>query len=98
MNILAIERQGRFATEVLRPSGSTELAVGDIVLLDIRASAERMAAWKDEYRVEALPLEEGDYFLDRSQEIGMVEAIIPPELAADRQYRAAGAGAGGIPA
>jgi di/tricarboxylate transporter len=79
VNILAIERKGRFATEVIRPSGSTELAVGDIVLLDVRASAERMAAWREEYRVEILSLEDGDYFLDRSQDIGMVEAIIPPE-------------------
>jgi di/tricarboxylate transporter len=79
VNILAIERRGRFANEVIRPSGSTELAVGDVVLLDVRAAPERMAAWKDEYRVETLPLEEGGYFLDRSQEIGMVEAIIPPD-------------------
>jgi len=81
VNILAIERKRSFATEVIRPNGSTELAVGDIVLLDIRASAERMAAWKEEYRVEALSLEGGDYFLDRSQDIGMIEAIIPPDSA-----------------
>lgn len=79
VNILAIERQRRFATEVIRPSATSELAVDDIVLLDVRVAPERMAQLRVEYGVTALPLVDGDYFLDRSQEIGMIEAIIPPD-------------------
>ncbi len=79
VNILAIERRRRFETEVIRPTATSELGAGDVVLLDVRVTPERMAALRDEYRVAALPLVDGDYFLDRSQEIGMIEAIIPPD-------------------
>ncbi|MBR0683568.1 SLC13 family permease [Roseomonas eburnea] len=79
INILAIERDSRFTTEVIRPNATTELEVGDVVLLDVRAPAERSRELGEEYHVEVLPLLGGDYFLDRSQEIGMVEAIVPPD-------------------
>lgn len=79
VNILAIERQRRFAVDVIRPSASSELAAGDVVLLDVRVAPDRMVQLRQEYGVTALPLEDGDYFLDRSQEIGMVEAIVPPD-------------------
>ena len=79
VNILAIERRQRFATEVIRPDAATELQAGDVVLLDVRTTSERAQALLDEYKVENLPLEGGGYFLDRSQQIGMVEAIIPPD-------------------
>ncbi len=79
VNVLAIERPGRFAAEVIRPDAATELGFGEVLLLDIRASSGRIATLREEYGVEVLPLEDGGYFLDRSQDIGMVEAIIPPE-------------------
>ncbi len=79
VNILAIERQRRFATEVIRPTATTELGAGDAVLLDVRVAPDRMAALREEYGVTALPLVDGGYFLDRSQELGMIEAIVPPD-------------------
>ncbi|MBR0672893.1 SLC13 family permease [Neoroseomonas soli] len=79
VNLLAIERGHRFATELLRPSGATVIKAGDVMLADVRAAAGRIEAMRAEFRVETLPLEEGGYFLDHSQEIGMVEAIIPPD-------------------
>ena len=79
VNILAIERRDHFGTEVIRPDATTELGVGDVLLLDVRAAPERIDSLHEEYKVENLPLEEGGYFLDRSQQIGMVEAIIPPD-------------------
>jgi di/tricarboxylate transporter len=79
VNILAIERQRRFAVDVIRPTASSELGAGDVVLLDVRVTPERMEALREEYRVSALPLVDGGYFLDRSQEIGMIEAIVPPD-------------------
>lgn len=79
INILAIERPHRFAVEVIRPTAATVLGVDNVLLLDVRASAERAVALQQEYGVTELPLADGDYFLDRSQEIGMIEAIIPPD-------------------
>lgn len=79
INILAIERSARFNTEIIRPDGSTELRAGDLVLVDARSGAERGGQLREELRVEVLPLEESDYFFDRTQQIGMVEAIIPPD-------------------
>ncbi|MEO3472061.1 SLC13 family permease [Roseomonas sp. CAU 1739] len=79
VNILAIERQRRFAVDVIRPSGTTELGADDVLLLDVRVAPDRMRELREEYRVANLPLVDGDYFLDRSQEIGMIEAIVPPD-------------------
>jgi di/tricarboxylate transporter len=79
VNILAIERQRRFAVDVVRPNATSVLAAGDVVLLDVRVAPDRMAELRDEYGVAPLPLIDGDYFLDRSQEIGMVEVIVPPD-------------------
>jgi di/tricarboxylate transporter len=79
INILAIERQARFDTEIIRPDGTTELRAGDLVLIDARSAPERAQQLREELRVEVLPLEGSDYFFDRSQQIGMVEAIVPPD-------------------
>jgi di/tricarboxylate transporter len=79
INILAIEREARFAAEIIRPDGSTELRAGDLVLIDARSAPERGRQLQQELRVEVLPLEGSDYFFDRGQQIGMVEAIVPPD-------------------
>ena len=79
VNILAIERERRFAVDVIRPTATSELGAGDVLLLDVRVNPERMKALRQEYGVAPLPLVDGDYFLDRSQEIGMIEAIVPPD-------------------
>jgi di/tricarboxylate transporter len=82
VNLLAIERSGRFAADVIRPTAQTELQAGDILLLDVRAPDTEIEALRRKYGVEELPL--GDartFFADRSQAPGMVEAIVPPESA-----------------
>lgn len=79
INILAIERSGRFTAEIIRPDGSTELRAGDLVLIDARAAPERGRELQKELRVDVLPLEDSDYFFDRTQQLGMVEAIVPPD-------------------
>ncbi len=77
-NLLAIERSRGFSTEVIRPSGRTELQVHDILLVDAPAPDIRIEALRERFAVEPLPLEDGGYFTDRSQDIGMVEVILPP--------------------
>ncbi len=75
-NILAIERSHRLGQEILNPSARTELKSGDILLIDLSRSNSDFESLRDKMALEELPLS-GAYFADRSQEIGMAEAIIP---------------------
>jgi di/tricarboxylate transporter len=76
-NIVAIERNRKLAREMLRPTASTELMAGDILLVDLSAPSGNIPAMRQKFALEEMPLS-GDYFIDRSQEIGMVEVILPP--------------------
>jgi di/tricarboxylate transporter len=79
VNLLAIELPGRFATEVIRPNARTELVAGQILLLDVIAPKTEVDRMLRDYMIEPLPLGDGGYFTDRSQEIGMVEVIVPAD-------------------
>jgi di/tricarboxylate transporter len=79
INILAIERGGRFSTEVLRPSAQTALQAYDVLLVDVVASHVEIDELRQRFHLRRMPLSDGAYFLDKSQEIGMVEAMLPPE-------------------
>ena len=80
VNLLAIERDAGLAARVLRPTPQTELQAGDVLLADVHASAEGINELWDSLKLEPLPLGEiGNYFADRSQEIGAAEVILPPE-------------------
>lgn len=79
INILAIERRTRFDIEIIRPDGATELRVSDVVLIDVRSGRQRAQQLQEELQVDVLPFAESDYFFDRTQQIGMVEAIVPPD-------------------
>ncbi|MBS7793086.1 SLC13 family permease [Roseococcus sp. SDR] len=81
VELLAIEVPGRFATEVIRPTPRTVLAPGQVLLLDVVAPGLDIARLAAEEGLDLLPLDDGGYFTDRSQEIGMVEALVPPESA-----------------
>lgn len=77
VNIVAIERNRKFSSEILRPTAKTELRAGDILLIDLSASSAGIEALRAQCLLEELPLS-GAYFSDRSQEIGMAEVIVPP--------------------
>lgn len=80
LDVLAIERPRRFGTEMVRPRAGTELRAGDILLIDFLASQAEQQAWREQYSVEQLPLDDGRaYFSDRSQELGMAELILPAD-------------------
>ena len=76
VNILAIERRGRFARELFSPHAGSELQAGDILLLDLFAPKVDIEQVRERYGLETLPLS-GAYFSDRAQEIGMAEMMIP---------------------
>lgn len=74
-SIVAIERNRRFARQVFSPASNTELKADDILLVDIFAPDMPVETLRQKYALEALPLS-GDYFTDRSQEIGMAEVML----------------------
>lgn len=78
-NVVAIERKGKFRTELQYPSADTELCAGDVLLVDAPANDGSTAvALERDLKLETLPLR-GSYFTDQSREVGMAEIIVPPD-------------------
>ena len=75
-NLVAIERPGRFATDVIRPIAKTRVQRNDILLVDLFAPDADVDALRKEFALEWMPLS-GSYFADRSQDIGMAEVMLP---------------------
>ncbi|MDX1944797.1 MAG: SLC13 family permease [Pirellulaceae bacterium] len=69
---VAIER----GTALLQPDAKMLIQAGDVLLIDHSAPPEEVADLRRHYGLIGLPLA-GAYFTDRSQEIGMAEAIVP---------------------
>jgi len=74
-SIVAIERRRRATCQVIAPSPNTELRADDILLVDLFGKELSVEAIREKYALEGLPLS-GDYFTDRSQEIGMAEVML----------------------
>lgn len=79
VNLLAIEIGGRFSTEILRPSARTVLEAGQILLLDVILPDVEIEALREKYGLQILPLGDGGYVTDSTQEIGMAEVIVPAD-------------------
>ncbi len=72
-NLVAIDRGGT----LVQPTLNTELVVNDILFIDLFAANPDVDDLISHYALKKLPLT-GSHFTDRSQEIGMVEVIVPP--------------------
>jgi len=80
VNLLAIERGVGYAAKVLRPTAQTELQAGDVLLADVHTSSDGVNELWQSLKLEPLSLSEiGNYFVDRSQEIGAAEVILPAD-------------------
>jgi di/tricarboxylate transporter len=77
-NLVAIERTQGFSRTVIGPTKHTALQADDIVLVDVFGRDTDAAALATRLGLERLPLT-GAYFSDRSQEVGMVEALVVPD-------------------
>ena len=76
VNLLAVERAG----QLLRPTATTTFEAGDVLLLDVRAAELARDELAGRYGVEPLPLAPRHrYLTDRTQDLGMTEAIVPAE-------------------
>lgn len=77
--VVAIERPGRFSTELINPQASTQLEAGDILLIDtVRPDPEVVRYARQDLQLEPLPLQ-GIYFTDQSREVGMAEILLSPD-------------------
>jgi di/tricarboxylate transporter len=80
-SIVAIERTTRddrrlrSSSKIISPSASTVLQADDILFVDVFGLRESAGEVRQKYALEELPLS-GDYFTDRSQEIGMAEVML----------------------
>jgi uncharacterized protein with PhoU and TrkA domain len=80
VNILAIERGTGFAAKVFNPTARRELRADDVLLADVHMSVEGANQLWHSPMLEPRPLSEtGNYFVDRSQEFGAAEVILPAE-------------------
>lgn len=75
VNLLAIERQRRFAKDLLPPG--TPIETGDVLFLDVSRPSADLDGLSHRFALERLPLA-GAYFSAHAQDIGMAEVLIPP--------------------
>lgn len=73
-SLLAVKRNQR----LLQPTAKTRIELGDILLIDIHLPDASIEELQTTFVLESLPLS-GFYFSDMSQEIGMVEVIVPED-------------------
>lgn len=76
INIIGIERSRRLAVQMLRPRAETVLREDDALFLDVGDRDRDVGDLSRQLGLERLSLA-GDYFTDRSQEIGMAELLVP---------------------
>lgn len=80
VNLLAIERRLGRRRALVQPVAGTEILVDDVLLLDVRAPELEVRRLVGELGVEVLPLGATHrYLTDCTQELGMVEVILPAE-------------------
>lgn len=81
LNILAVERPRRLGgADLLRPTGDTAPQAGDVLLADIQSPEADRTALLERSGLRPLPLSDASrYFTSRTQQVGMVEALVPPD-------------------
>lgn len=78
INVIAVERQGKFRTLLLMATGNTELLAGDILLIDLASSTIGLLGVYHELGLE--PLQLGiSYYSIHARELGLAEVALPPE-------------------
>ena len=75
LDILAIDRQLRGRRQLVHPTAKTELQADDVLLVDLVRPAVDIETFRRQNGLDALAIT-GDYFSDRSQEIGMAEVMV----------------------
>jgi di/tricarboxylate transporter len=75
ISIIAIDRRFRSSRKLICPSPDTLIEADDIVFVDFFRGDTPAGSLHEQYALEMLPLT-GEYFTDRSQDIGMAEVML----------------------
>ncbi|MBL0935429.1 MAG: SLC13 family permease [Rhizobiaceae bacterium] len=78
VNIIAIERTGRFGRQLMRPRAESRIEAGDVMLIDAQSPQIDIDALASRYGLQRLALGNA-YFSDRAEEIGMAELLVAPD-------------------
>lgn len=78
INVIAVERQRRFRRELLGATGSTELRIGDVLLVDLVSPAIDLLNSYYELGVEPVAMQHS-YFSDHYRSLGIAEVMLPPD-------------------
>jgi di/tricarboxylate transporter len=80
LKLLAVERKEGSKNVFIRPTKIMDFLVDDILFLDVRVHDVDLKGLSEKYGVEKINLSGGKgYLTSLSQELGMIEAIIPAE-------------------
>ncbi|PTE15574.1 SLC13 family permease [Pseudogemmobacter blasticus] len=77
INVIAVERGRGFGHRLIRPAADTLLEPGDVLFLDMFSPGIAQQDFAARFGLHPLPIS-GRYFSDHSQDIGMVELLVPP--------------------
>ena len=78
VNVIAVERHGRFQNQLMMATGSTNLQAGDILLADLASAAIGLAGVYEELGLAPVQLQTS-YYADHAHELGLAEVALPPE-------------------
>ncbi|WP_437884101.1 SLC13 family permease [Pseudomonas sp. LRF_L74] len=78
INVIAVERQQQFRSLLLMATGSTQLQVGDVLLVDLASPAIGLLGIYEELGLEPLQLN-ASYYSRHSHQLGLAEVVLPPE-------------------
>lgn len=78
INVIAVERQGKFRTLLLMATGNTQLQPGDVLLVDLISPSIALLGIYQTLGLEPMPLPHS-YYSVHAHELGLAEVAMPPE-------------------
>ncbi|MGE8502881.1 MAG: SLC13 family permease [Pseudomonas sp.] len=78
INVIAVERQGKFRTLLLMATGNTQLQPSDVLLVDLISPSIALLGIYQTLGLEPMPLPHS-YYSVHAHELGLAEVAMPPE-------------------
>lgn len=78
INVIAVERQGKFRNLLLMATGNTQLQPGDVLLVDLISPSIALLGIYQSLGLEPMPLP-SSYYSVHAHQLGLAEVALPPE-------------------